>query len=319
MPGYLLQNTEINNCIIPCDVDLEGIWQAKDSQSGIVSLSGLSLIQVTGEDAENFLQGQFSNDLSLLSDQHCQLNAYCNPKGRTLAVIRLIKHNNGFLMLVPEDVSEVLVNRLKMFVLRAKVDIQSEKQFFAVGVVGNTQDCNQDFASYAISTQANRRLFIIENDRLDKFVISSSEFLHHFDLWRWLDIRSGIPQVYKSTMESFIPQTINLDLVDGINFKKGCFPGQEIVARIRYLGKLKQRMVYAQVETDEAIGPGTEIFRSDKPENRCGSVVDAVNTAKGVIEMSVMVPVDQLENGDLTVGTSTGPSLRRLKLPYSFS
>ncbi len=309
--------TEKPGLIHPAAMDLAMFATAQSQQSYLVDLSHLGLIRVNGADAESFLQGQFSNDPGLLENHQSQLHAYCNPKGRTLAIIRLMRSGDGFWMVVPQDLCASLLKRLKMFVLRAKVNMHIDDARSLLGMVGyqHTRDKQQD----------NRgEQYLVDPGRADmpmaRHLIISEEIHHpagHGDLWRWMDIRAGIPQVYAQTTAAFIPQMVNLDRVEGISFKKGCYPGQEIIARIKYLGKLKQRMIIATVHCATEICPGDAVFNPEKPEQKSGLVVDAVKTGETETWLSATVPTTMIESGALRVGSASGPQLHRSALPYS--
>ena len=303
--------------IHPVAIDLESIAAGAAQRSHLIDLSPLSLIRVSGDDAQSFLQGQFSNDINMLDKNHCQLHAYCNPKGRTLAIIRLVRKDQGFWMIVPKDISESLIARLKMFVLRAKVDIQLDDEYTLLGTAGEARHDEFGGVSYRVDSVVARHLIIAPSKNIAAHAHGSP--LHHCDLWRWLDIRSGIPQVYAQTAGAFIPQTINLELVDGVSFSKGCFPGQEIVARIKYLGKPKQRLVIAKVESSHDIAPGDEIYSAAQSGQKSGLVVDAVKTGNSQFQLSAMVPATMVESGDLMLGSASGAKLQRIGLPYDIN
>ncbi len=298
-------------------IDLSSLGTGSPAVNYIIDLSQLSLISVSGDDADSFLQAQFSNDLNLLETTRCQLHAYCNPKGRTLAVIRIMRKDNGFWMVVPENIHESLINRLRMYVLRAKVTIELDGSHVMFGMIGNTDQLRSEAFRFRVNSTGPRHIIIDKSEHSEEISKSNNLQLCHSDLWRWLDIQSGIPQVYSQTSETFIPQTINLELVDAISFRKGCFPGQEIVARIKYLGKPKQRMVIGTVVSAGTIVPGDEIFVPEKPDQKSGLVVDAVKTGGNQYQLSAMIPASMVEQGDLRVGSAAGPVLNRTTLPYA--
>jgi folate-binding protein YgfZ len=298
------------------ELDLDALRNNTLNRNYLIDLSPLKLIRVTGEDAFSFLQAQFSNDLGMIEEEHCQLHAYCNPKGRTLAVIRIVRIDDGYWMMVPEDVAGGLMNRLKMYVLRAKVQIQLETEYVPFGVVGESVKLDCEAFQYRVDSTVPRMVLIIQSADAGELSKQYNATICHFDLWRWMDIQSGIPQVYARTIETFIPQTINLELVDAINFRKGCFPGQEIVARLKYLGKPKQRLIIASIETPTKIEPGDEIYTLVKPDQKSGLVVDAVQTDTSTFQISAMVPAHMVENGDLRLGSADGPVLHRIETPY---
>lgn len=193
----------------------------------------LLAIQVTGDDVQTFLQGQLSNDVLQLTALHeAQLTAYCLPNGRTLAVFRLVRLDDGYLLVCPNDVAQTVVPRLRMFVLRSDVTFTE----LASPVVAATD-----------GVQAAIRWSIrgIEEGVSDQASASPNLALGTNDAdYMTACIERGLPYVGADASQQHIPQMLNLDLLDGINFKKGCYPGQEIVARMKYLGKLKRRTVH---------------------------------------------------------------------------
>ncbi|MCY3768836.1 MAG: hypothetical protein OXG56_05660 [Gammaproteobacteria bacterium] len=302
------------------EMDLASFISSPFDQTGFIDLSHLSLLRVSGEDAETFLQGQFSNDTDSLPDGKAQIHAYCTPKGRAFATLQLLRNRNGFWVLLPADLAGPFMKRLKMFVMRAKVEIETDPDHFAWGVTGmedlsgvpSTVPGMQSVFEYS-----PRRHLVVSTRPIMTAPETGNVKTYHGDLWRWLDIREGIPQVYATTSESFIPQNINLDLIDGISFKKGCYPGQEIIARIRYLGKPKHRMISGRVESGEPVREGTAIYLPERPGQKAGSVVDSVQTGIHCYEVSAMVPVVAVSDGRLSIHSASGPPLRRLSLPYA--
>lgn len=298
-----------------------------------LDLGTLSLIEVTGADAASFLQGQFSNDVATIGQLQCQLNAYCTPKGRMLALIKLIRHGDDFWLVVPTELAEPLTKRLKMFVLRAAVCIEMKPQTTLIGLLGGDdglRHTDMDAAGIVripIDGIHPRQLLLGAKQAMATW-LHSCQYTHESqdDLWRLCDILSGIPQIYPQTVEQFIPQTLNLDLLDGLSFTKGCYPGQEIVARLRYLGKLKQRMLVGRVQGLATLLPGERIYLApaDSAPQKVGMVVDAVQTDHHEYTFSATAPVDMLEpdlesSGILRVGDASGPAARVLPLPYATS
>ncbi len=302
----------------------------------IANLDSLALIEVTGEDAHSFLQGQFCNDVDALGAESgagggCQLNAYCNPKGRVLAVIRLIRRAGGFGLIVPAELADGLLSRLKMFVLRAKVGIARQPEIALLGLINGAEaDVGDGEGSgiqrVSVDGIAPRRLIIGGKPAMESFLRARPDGMDRQPddaLWRLMDILSGIPQIYPPTVEAFIPQMINLDLVDGLSFTKGCYPGQEIVARLRYLGKVKQRMRAGVVQGIETLAPGDPLYSPRRAEQKAGQVIDAVQTGDGEYTLSATAPADgtepEPETGALRVGSASGPALTGIPLPYAAS
>ena len=289
-----------------------------------IALDSLAFIKVHGTDAQEFLQGQLSNDIAAIADNAAQLNAYCNPKGRMLAVMRVVRHGDGFGMIVPRELADGLIARLKMYVLRAKVEIGIDADLALAGRIGVGDVDNADNIKWAsVAGIESRQIGIGDKKTIGAIadLCGGGEMTSGGgdDAWRRIDILSGIAQVYPATAEQFIPQMVNLDLVDGVSFSKGCYPGQEIIARLRYLGKVKQRMLVGTVDGgDNAdigdIAVGASVYAQD--EKKVGIVVDAVKYA-GEIIVGATAAADLGNDAELRIGAPDGAALTRIELPYS--
>ena len=288
-----------------------GFGTTPPEQGQWMLLDNYSVIAVQGEDAGIFLQGQFSNDIDALAPGRCQLNAYCNPKGRVLALTRVLKRDAGFILLVPSDVAPNFIQRLRMFVMRAKVVFDMEDQPVAVGTWGPLTGLPDDAETFQCDQEGFRKVCLVARESLAKF---DNDCEAGSDLWKLLDISSGIPQVYSQTVEQFIPQNINLDLVDGVNFRKGCCPGQEIVARVKYRGRSKQRMIAGTVITDASVSPGEPVFVAGEDNRKAGLIIDAVNLGEGTVCVSAVAP-SPLET-ELALMSGDGPRISIVALPY---
>jgi len=278
-------------------------------------LSALRVIRLSGEDANDFLQGQFSNDITTIAAGEQQLGSYCNPKGRALCVYRLLRQGDHFLLVIPEDLVDTISKRLQLYKMRANVAVELLESVALIGLVNKPMTHKLAAATECWQIDSRRNLLVAENDQIEQLVNDLNLPLTGYEGWQMADILSATAQVYAATSENFIPQQINLDLTGGISFTKGCYPGQEIVARIRYLGKLKQRLIIGISESGQSIAPGTPIFSFEKGESKAGQVVDAVDLGDRWL-VSAMAPCSHICDGELTIGESNGPLLKRLQMPY---
>lgn len=306
--------------LTPAEI-LSGRIGGGDDEGAAVALDSLAYIEVTGADARDFLQGQFSNDLDAVAAGDadggapaCQLNAYCNPKGRALAVMRVLRLGDGWVLLAPAALAEQLIKRLRMFVLRAKVSIEARPVVLR-GVVGapdpELKRAAADHAGTVCAEVAGvvpRQLIIGDAPAMDALAPEPSV---SDDKWRLVDILSGIPQVYPATAEAFIPQFINLDRVGGLSFSKGCYPGQEIIARLRYRGRVKQRLVAARARGLESLAPGDPVGAGDSGR-KIGLVVDAAPTGRREFVFSATVPWPL---GDTALQVGRDATVTRIALP----
>jgi tRNA-modifying protein YgfZ len=204
----------------------------------------LGVLRVGGADAARFLQGQLTNDVQLLGDGRTELAGYCTPQGRVIAVLRLRKVDDMIYALLPADLLERVCTLLRRFVLRSKVDLQiaADLQVGWIATVASLP-CTASAQVVAFDYAPGRRVIAAPADawHLITGPASAGDQPHSGDEWLAADIREGRPQVSAATSEAFIPQMLNLDLLDGISFSKGCYTGQEIVARTQNLGRIKRR------------------------------------------------------------------------------
>jgi folate-binding protein YgfZ len=305
----------------------------------ITDLSHYGLLQAAGADATQFLQNQTGNDVQKINSQYSQLNSYCSPKGRMYAVFRLFRAGDSFLLRMPAELIPSVHKRLQMFVLMSKVKLSPAGDgWLRIGAAGPlaTEALQGELGVApqtvnAVGTTTHDGLIVIRvpgNQRYE--IYGPPETLEALwrrlsvrltpvgrDAWPLLDILNGIPTVYARTSEHFVPQMANLQLIDALSFKKGCYPGQEVVARMQYLGKLKRRMYRFEFEAAAAPEPGTEIVAIvEGAPHETGEIVDARPlggsryTALAVLQSSNLVQA-------LRLGDAAGPELVLKPLPYA--
>jgi len=306
---------------------------------------GLGLLDISGEDAEDFLQGQLSNDIKALASGAVQRSSYNSAKGRMLATLLLWREAEGFRALVAADVAEPLRKRLSMYVLRAKVavtDLSPTHVLFGIGgahaadavraALGAAPDPGRaigDAIATNVATNVATNMATIvglEDGRLLvatpaaggealRVKLAAHATAIALEVWRWIGIRAGVPEVVAATQDLFIPQSANWDLLGGVNFQKGCYPGQEIVARTQYLGRLNERMQLFHVNGSPP-RPATKIYGDVFGEQACGTVVDAAPAPGGGSDLLAVLLLRALE-GPLRCESPGGPVLAQLPLPYS--
>lgn len=306
----------------------------------LFDLSHLRLVQVSGEDARDFLQGQFSNDTRNLDDERSQMSSYCSPKGRMLACFRIFMRDGDFFLQMPADSHATVMKRLPMFVLMSRVSVQdASDSLVRIGLAGDCADSllGGQFGrlpANAGETAQQGDLTLIRHpgetpryeivgpadamtglwSKLAAEATSASQ-----ELWSLLDIRAGIPAVFAETGEAFVPQMTNLQLIDGVSFTKGCYTGQEVVARMKYLGKLKRRMYLARVDSETGPKPGDDIFSDGSESGQgAGKVVAASPSPDGGHELLAVTEISAFERDDVHLGDADGPKLTFQPLPYPF-
>ena len=242
----------------------------------ITLLDNRSLIKVSGEDSEVFLQSQFSNDIKKIKDNSVQLNAYCQHQGKIIAIIWVVKKNKNYYLSIPNEVKKLVLSKLNMFKLMSQVKIE---------------DFSEKVYQYGLIKENNKKSYKI-NENLS--LLTTSELLKDFQdnsHWEMACINESLPEIYLNISEKHIPQALNLDIDQmGVSFTKGCYPGQEIVARMHYLGKPKRRLFRFISKSKVLIGDTLNVNDS-KSLKASGEVIRVAHTGKefqflGVFEVS---------------------------------
>lgn len=305
----------------------------------IYALDDWTVLAVGGADASDFLHGQFTNDLLALPDNRAQLSAYCMPKGQMIANFLVWRTSgNQYRIALPSGLDEAVLQRLQLFKLRCNVEIESLAESFSLfGVTGSYPEDNPEspvelprsplskmetdpYTAIAWPGQRARWLVISPQDATSTLWGGGKAPGSGSDLWRLWDIEDGIAFVRAENREQFVPQHLNLDLVDAISFSKGCYPGQEVVARMKYRGQVKFRTYRLSGNCDETPVPGDPIHLSEDPDVRpCGRVVDAcVPPDGGPCQMLASVRAADASQ-PLRAQRPDGPSLEPLPLPYQLT
>jgi hypothetical protein len=288
------------------------------------ALPGLGVIRALGEDAARFLHGQLTQDFSLLGLSEARLAGFCSAKGRLLASFIGFKRSHDEILLVCScDVLPATLKRLNMFVLRAKLKLSDASEDFQVwGLTGTDPaarpwvksdgpDGSQTVTLYPASGQG-RALWVAPAGQAAPAwpALDAAQ-------WAWLDVMSGIAPVTQPIVEAFVPQMLNHESVGGVNFKKGCYPGQEVVARSQFRGTLKRRAFV--VASDAALSVGQDVFHSGDPEQPCGTVAAAAANPAGGWNGIVSMQTSAAADGTLHAGSASGTPLHLLHLlplPY---
>ncbi|MEP7083475.1 MAG: folate-binding protein [Betaproteobacteria bacterium] len=279
-------------------------------------------LELTGADAGSFLHGQFTNDVAALQIGSTQYNGYCSAKGRMLATFALLRSaEQTYLLAVPTELAEGLERRLRMFMLRARVTIRSLAATHAcigiAGVSGSALTLDEDV--HLLLLADGRQLVVCPRAGADSMIrtIVATANRASTAAWDRLAIDAGIAVITTATQDKFVPQMLNWELVGGVSFQKGCYPGQEIVARMQYLGKLKERLFRARVRLDSPPAPGTPLFGTEFGEQSCGTVVNAARVAEDSVELLAVLQVSSAASDRIRVGAAAdSPVLELLALPY---
>lgn len=308
---------------------------AANATDGQTRLRHWGVIRAQGADAAKFLHGQLTQDFSLLGLSQARLAAFCSPKGRMLAsVVGFKLADDDLLLLCPSDVLPATLKRLSMFVMRAQCRLSDASAAFDVhGLAGPSADAlaastGLEGATWVKATlpdglslvrlpkagegprAVTRLLACVPAGQILPATLPPMDSA----AWAWLEVQSGVPMVSLPVVEAFVPQMLNYESVGGVNFKKGCYPGQEVVARSQFRGTLKRRTY--RVATDQALSVGQEVFHSADAEQPCGTVVAAAclgDHCQALVSMQTAAAGE----GRLTANGPAGPALTLLPLPYA--
>lgn len=308
-------------------------------------LSHLGLIAARGPDAETFLQGQLTCDVRQIAPDRSLPGAHCTPKGRVFASFRLFRRGEAVYLELPRELLEPALSRLRKYVLRTRTTLEDASDALArMGVAGSNAAALVGAALGAVPKLTHNVITVNATYPDSVTVIRLPGSIPRFELhgaarelsavwnalapnvtpvgaepWRLLDILAGTPTIYPETIEAFVPQMLNLDLLDGISFHKGCYVGQEIVARTHYLGKLKRRMYLARVDSPAPPRPGAPLFSPQADASQsAGQLANACRHPDGGYAVLAVALIECAERGTLHLNDAGGPTLRLQPLPYSF-
>jgi tRNA-modifying protein YgfZ len=254
-------------------------------------LAHLGVLRFIGADALTFLQGQVSNDTQRLTESIPVLAAYSTPQGRVLALIYLLPHSSGVLAIMPREILLPTMERMRKYILRAKVRIEEAADLIVAGQFGAAWPAasryveHDEIGTAPVGHDQNRRWVIGSPEKIAASADAAAAKRIE-DEWRLADIRAGLPQVYAATSEAFVAQMLNLDLLDGISFSKGCYTGQEIIARTQHLGRIKRRLFRL------SLPPGTwkigqSLSLSDGRQGRLTEVIESGGRSEALAVLGV--------------------------------
>lgn len=306
-----------------------------EGDTTLYALHDRGLIVFSGADAETFLQAQLSCDVGVLGNRKSTYGSYCTPQGRILANFLLWRAEAEYYMQLPASLCASIQKRLSMYILRAKVKAtDASARYVTLGLAGSeaarvVKDVFGDApaAAHDVMHAHDATLIRIGVDRFEIVALSESAprvrdaLKPHANegdesTWQWFDIRAGIPWITPPTQEQFVPQMVNLDVIGGVSFSKGCYPGQEIVARAHYRGQVKQRMHLVHIATDGAVEPGDKLCSADMGSQASGMIVNAAAAPEGGYDALAVVQGRSVEAGDVHWKALDGPRLAFLPPPY---
>ena len=311
----------------------------------VAVISDLGLIAVSGDDAASFLHTQLTNDVNTLGVDQVRLAGYCSPKGRLQATFLMWRNAESVFLQLPRELQPALQKRLSMFVMRAKARLADAGPLVVLGLGGAAAHTalGGHFAALPaapytkVDTGLGTLLRVADAFGAPRYEWLTTPATAHAVLpslvaalalggsqaWHLSSIHAGVPQVSARTQDQFVPQMINFELLGGVSFKKGCYPGQEIVARSQYLGKLKRRTTLATIldadvlDAGVLVAAGDEVFAAADPGQPCGMVVNAVPNGAGGTDVLVEMKLAALDATTvIRLGSATGAPLALLAMPY---
>ena len=312
----------------------------KATQSTILcDLSHFSLIVIAGGDAASFMQGQFTNDVKNVDEDHSQLSAFCNNKGRMIANFRLFKHQQNYFLSLRSDLVERSISHLQNYILRSQVAVQDiSEQLIHLGLSGDNATAlltafidnideeidrvshNDNYIAIRVAGLKPRyEIFCsVEHAKALWEKISTQTEVVNSSSWDFLNIQAGLPFIDAHSSEEYVPQMANMELINGVSFTKGCYTGQEIVARMHYLGKLKKRCYKVHIDTEEKPQAGDKLFAENARagQNTGGIIQVAKNPQAGYDALAVIQIADT--ESKLFLNDADGPAVSVKELPYSF-
>ncbi len=314
--------------------DPAGELAAAANQTVLADLSHYGLIGLNGEEAQTFLNAQVTNDLRGLSENTAVFAGYLSAKGRMLANFLVMKRGEDLLVMLPEALRESIQKRLAMFVLRAKVKLRDageewvrlglngpEAGRLVSGVLGTDAPAGNMAVVHGDQAFALR----LGDSRFDLFVsptaatgvwqrLSAMARPVGTPAWDWIMVTAGVPVVLPQTQDHFVPQMANMEILGGVSFTKGCYPGQEIVARSQYLGKVKRRLFLAHVDVEAS--PGDELFSAEPADQAAGQIANVAPAPGGGWDVLAVVLSPAVESGEVRLKSRNGATLAFRPLPY---
>ena len=330
----------------------------ESGESNVLSSpSNFGLIKVSGEDAENFLQNQLSNDIRKVTETSHQASAWCTPKGRIIATFRIFKRQDSYYLSVAGDLLEHVIKKLQMYIMMSKVTLEdvsgSIVQFTFSGknadkALQQILSNEKENANQAIEVPANSEQAILYNSAENSpngntnnkvNILRYSDATPRFEIfadieaakklwlackkdsqiaadnnWHYLNILAGLPHISQASSESWIPQMVNYIAIGGVDFKKGCYPGQEVVARLNYLGKTKRRMYRLLIDTDTL--PEINDSIASESDNDAGKILNCALNPENKVEALAVLKIAEAEKGALALANNQAKATL-LPLPYA--
>jgi len=331
--GAVLEQGQVNNFGNPV-TEAEAVL----SDNIITDLSCFSVVEISGNDAEDFLHGQFTSDIKQLEQDTARISAWCNPAGRVIADFLIIRRQDKYLLLLPVELQEPFTRRLQMFILRADVTMNDRSnEIMCIGLRGENipqilQSCTglsleKEFQGIKyngmfilpLPDQAARALILGSVEQLQNLWMSVAAETTAVSnrYWKLFDMLNGLHWVNSRTSENFMPQNLNLDCLGAVNYQKGCFPGQEVIARLHYRSNPKNRMYLAHIAGECPARPGDKLFLSETDAS-AGTIIELAEHPGTGTALLASINIELAGSSKIHISGPDGPVLSIDPLPYSF-
>ncbi len=302
-------------------------------------LSQYSTLVIAGDDAASFMQGQFTNDIDKLDDDNSQLSGFCDKKGRMIANFRLFRYQKNYFLSIKNDLVDLSIEHLQNYILRAHVAIQDvSEQLIHLGLSGagatklltpfietineevDSVSQNENYVAIRVAGLQPRYEIFCSLEHAKKLweKLVTQTAIVNSSSWDYLNIQAGIPYIDSHTSGEFVPQMANMELINGVSFTKGCFTGQEIVARMHYLGKLKKRCYKIHIDSEDRPAAGDKLFAENaRAGQNTGAIIQAEKNPKSGYDALAVIQIADTAS-KLFLGDADGPVVTVKELPYSF-
>ena len=328
------QGAHIANGAVQHFGDAAAELAAAKNGSILADLSQLGLTAFSGEETVTFLQGQLTNDVRQLHANTAQWNGYCSPKGRLVGNFLMWRQGEDYVLQMSGDIRESVQKKLAMFIMRSKTKARDASDESVRLVIAGPKAAEAAKAAFDSLPDAPMQSVQAECGTVirvgeDKFVLSiapdaaervwqslaQSATPVGARVWDGLRLNAGIPMITAATQDQFVPQMVNLEVIGGVSFQKGCYTGQEIVARSQYLGKLKRRMFLAHVDSEAA--PGDSLYSTNMDGQATGMVVNVAPSVEGGFDLLAVMQVESAKSSTMHLKALDGPALTLKALPYN--
>lgn len=280
----------------------------------ITHLTSLSIIEISGDDASSFLQAQMTGDINKLKDGESQFSAWCNAAGKVIATFIVSRNIDRYYLILPVDILDTVYRRLKMYVFRAKVNLSymTNSHTCLGACMQNPETVQNEFINKVFSSikipvpnDPTRVIFISANNEMPALfagIAAHGTRIIPDESWQITDMTTGIPWICHATSEQFLPQELNLEPLGGLSYNKGCYPGQEIIARLHFRGRQKRQLCTGYIQTSGPLpAPGINL-PSQTESQTAGAILNCVRESDSLVRVLAVIDTEKTGTDTVTLG-----------------